>query len=307
MNVRVIRGRDGRISPSRPWLHISAKPAVCRAGEAPAIAAVAIVASGSTAATASATVTAGVFIGASTALACSAMAVAADSNSVGEFMDHGNWGTAAGTAAGGVVGGCIAYGYWQTQNSSCTPQLENGDLTDYLETNCFVARTLVKTEDGLKVIEEVKVGDYVFASDPESGESGYKKVLQTFVNETYETVDVTYEGETITTTPTHSFYVPNKGWTTAIDLRAGDILVTCNGEYVVEKVQHAILEDPITVYNIEVEDFHTYYVGKEVISAFILVHNSCKGVGDKGWEGDQTRRKTLNPFRLSVIVCRGNK
>ena len=117
-------------------------------GAAPAIAAVAMVASGSAAATASATVAAGVFIGASTALACSAMAAAADSNSVGDFMDHGNWGTVAGTATGGVIGGCVAYGYWQSQGSSCTPQLDNGRLDDCLDTQCFVAGTLVKTEDG---------------------------------------------------------------------------------------------------------------------------------------------------------------
>ena len=245
-------------------------------GAAPAIAAVAMVASGTAAATASATVAAGVFIGASTALACSAMAAAADSNSVGDFMDHGNLGTVVGTVAGGVVGGCVAYGYWQSQNTSCTPQLDNGGLDDCLGPECFVAGTQIKSENGSTAIEEIKVGDYVFAADPESGESGYKRVLQTFVNETYETVDVTFEGETITTTPTHPFYVPNKGWTNAIDLRAGDILVTCNGKYVVvEKVQHEILENPIEVYNFEVEDYHTYYVSAISNTEFVLVHNRC--------------------------------
>ena len=74
------------------------------------------------------------------------------------------------------------------------------------------------------------------------------------------------------TTPEHPFYVPVKGWTNAADLRAGDILVTVNGEYkVVEKIQHELLESPIQVYNFEVEDFHTYYVG----DSSILVHNAC--------------------------------
>ena len=58
----------------------------------------------------------------------------------------------------------------------------------------------------------------------------------------------------------------------ACKLRAGDILVTVNGKYViVEKVQHEILEKPVKVYNFEVEDFHTYFVG--IIS--LLVHNAC--------------------------------
>ena len=61
--------------------------------------------------------------------------------------------------------------------------------------------------------------------------------------------------------PSHPFYVPEKGWTSAIELRAGDILVTSNGEYVVvEKVQHEILETPVIVYIFEVEGYHTYYV-----------------------------------------------
>ena len=74
------------------------------------------------------------------------------------------------------------------------------------------------------------------------------------------------------TAPTHPFYVPKLGWTSAIKLRAGDILVLSNGEYVVvEAVQHEILESPIKVYNFEVEDFHTYFVGE----SSILVHNIC--------------------------------
>ena len=55
-------------------------------------------------------------------------------------------------------------------------------------------------------------------------------------------------------------------------MRAGDILVLQNGKYVViEKVQHEILDNPVTVYNFEVEDFHTYYVG----NSSVLVHNDC--------------------------------
>ena len=75
--------------------------------------------------------------------------------------------------------------------------------------------------------------------------------------------------------PHSTFYVSNKGWIGAVDLRAGDILVLQSGEYViVELVQHEILEAPIAVYNFEVEDFHTYYVGE----GSVLVHNMCGGL-----------------------------
>ena len=137
---------------------------------------------------------------------------------------------------------------------------------------CFIAGTPIMTSIGHVAIEAIEAGDLVWATNPETGETKLKEVVHTFVNETNELVHLTIGEETISATPTHPFYVPKKGWTSAIDLRAGDILVTVNGEYVVlEKVQHELLEYPVTVYNFEVEDFHTYHVGEQSL----LVHNKC--------------------------------
>ena len=101
-------------------------------------------------------------------------------------------------------------------------------------------------------------------------------------------------GEEIVTTPEHPFYVPKQGWTSAAALRAGDQLVALNGELViVEQVQHELLETPIKVYNFEVEDFHTYFVG----NAPVLVHNTCEKIGkQKGnapWS-NQAQNKQFN-------------
>ena len=138
---------------------------------------------------------------------------------------------------------------------------------------CFVEGTQIATGEGLVPIEDIQPGDLVWATDPDTGETALKPVVQTFRNETEEWIHVTVNGEEITCTPNHPFYSPVKGWTSAIDLRAGDILVMLNGEYVVvEQVQHELLESPVKVYNFEVEDFHTYYVGQTTI----LVHNDCK-------------------------------
>lgn len=149
------------------------------------------------------------------------------------------------------------------------------DITKGLDLSgglCFIAGTPVLTNDGLTAIEEIEVGDIVWASNPETGEVALKPVVQTFVNETQELVHIHVNGERITCTPEHPFYSPVLGWTNAIQLRAGDILVTVNGEYViVEQVQHELLESPIKVYNFEVEGFHTYYVG----TSSVLVHNAC--------------------------------
>ena len=138
---------------------------------------------------------------------------------------------------------------------------------------CFVAGTAVLTSEGLNAIENLKAGDMVWAENPETGEKALKEVVQTFVRESDELVHIVVAGKQITTTPEHPFYVPRKGWTGAAQLRAGDILVLSNGKYVtVEKVQHELLESPVTVYNFEVADFHTYYVGE----LSVLVHNACK-------------------------------
>ena len=106
-----------------------------------------------------------------------------------------------------------------------------------------------------------------------------------------ELVHIGVNGETISATPTHPFYVDKLGWTLARSLRAGDVLVLSNGELVtVEWVQHEILESPIKVYNFEVEDFHTYFVGE----CGVLVHNDCKSVeGGVGYDTFDDAKKAL--------------
>jgi hypothetical protein len=145
----------------------------------------------------------------------------------------------------------------------------SGGLTS---NQCFVAGTAILTSIGYVSIQNIEAGDWVWASDLETGETELKQVVQTFVNEATELVHLTVNGEEIISTMEHPFYSPVKGWTAACKLRAGDILVMLNGEYVVvEQVQHELLETPIAVYNFEVDGFHTYYVG----STSILVHNLC--------------------------------
>ena len=137
---------------------------------------------------------------------------------------------------------------------------------------CFIAGTAILISNGVKNIEEIQPGDCVWSWDETTGDVELKKVVETYVNETDELVHVFVNGEEIVTTPAHPFYSPVKGWTDAVHLRAGDILVLVNGEYaVVEKVQHEILEVSVTVYNFQVEDYHTYYV----TDVGILVHNEC--------------------------------
>ncbi len=145
-----------------------------------------------------------------------------------------------------------------------------------LDSACFIAGTLVLTADGYQNIEDVQVGDYVWAWDEETGDIALKQVVETYIREKADLVHIFAAGEEIVTTTEHPFYSPVQGWTAASDLRAGDVLLLVNGEYVVvEKVQHEQQECSVKVYNFQVEDFHTYYVG----SHGVLVHNSCTSNG----------------------------
>jgi len=139
---------------------------------------------------------------------------------------------------------------------------------------CFSGDTEVYTSDGLVCIEDVQVGDEVWAYNSETGETELKEVLNVWVKETDEILHVsTSDGETIDTTTNHPFYVEEKGWVAAGDLEVGDTLVTADGNEVeVTDLELEKLAEPIFVYNLEVEDFHTYFVGEYGV----LVHNICK-------------------------------
>lgn len=52
----------------------------------------------------------------------------------------------------------------------------------------------------------------------------YAEALQTFVNESFELVHIYVNGDGIVYTRTHPFYSPVRGRTSAVDLRAGDLL-----------------------------------------------------------------------------------
>ena len=63
------------------------------------------------------------------------------------------------------------------------------------------------------LVEEIEVGDRVLSEDETSGEVAVKTVTETYVNETDELVHIGVNGETISATPSHPFYVDKLGWT----------------------------------------------------------------------------------------------
>lgn len=149
----------------------------------------------------------------------------------------------------------------------------------------FTGDTLVSTADGLRAIEEIEAGDYVWSENTETGEKELKKVLSVSVTEAKALVHLTTEsGTVINTTENHPFYVEEKGWCAAEELETGDVLRTQDGDTeIVSKLEVEQLEEAVKVYNLEIEDSYTYYVSADEV----LVHNEChtakyEHLNDKG-------------------------
>ncbi|UMP02495.1 polymorphic toxin-type HINT domain-containing protein [Amycolatopsis sp. EV170708-02-1] len=165
--------------------------------------------------------------------------------------------------------------------------------------NSFVAGTLVLLAGGVtKPIEEVKVGDEVVATDPETGRTESQPVIATIVGEGQKnlvrlTVDV--DGPVgdrigaVIATDEHPFWSPGRAsWVDATDLKAGDNLRTEAGAVVtVVKVDRWEAQRQ-RVYNLTIDSLHTYHV--LVGETPVLVHNTnC-------WSSKSNKTSVENAF-----------
>ncbi|MCU6754651.1 Hint domain-containing protein, partial [Bovifimicola ammoniilytica] len=148
-----------------------------------------------------------------------------------------------------------------------------------LKSQCFAGDTLVSTEEGNRRIDEIKPGDKVLSYNTETGENELQEVKNVSVSKTDILVHIiTDDGRDIETTMFHPFYVKNVKnedgtgeWKAASNLKAGDELLSEDGNKVkVSEVKVEKLAEEITVYNLELDEVHTYYV-----AGGVLVHNMC--------------------------------
>ena len=137
---------------------------------------------------------------------------------------------------------------------------------------CFPAGTLIQTEHGTKPIEEIQIGDLVWAYDEDTDTTALQPVVDIMENETDHTISLYTETEVIETTATHPFYTQD-GWKDASELQTGDQIKTQNHENI-EIKDTKFNYEPKKVYNFTVGNFHTYFVG---LRAW-LVHNAKKCV-----------------------------
>jgi hypothetical protein len=159
---------------------------------------------------------------------------------------------------------------------------------------CFPAGTLVAVKDGFKNIEDIHPGEEVWAWSEKEQETALKKVTRIIESETDILVRLQIANELIETTPTHPFYSEGE-WISAGAIEVGDRVLLLNGETEIVTSVNFIIENSdfddgeidfsrpgapdaidvlqnrkkIKVFNFEVEDYETFYVGKYKV----LVHN----------------------------------
>jgi hypothetical protein len=87
---------------------------------------------------------------------------------------------------------------------------------------CFIKGTRVQTQQGLKRIEDIKVGDYVLSSPEDgTGKPEYKRVVNTFVHSDKTITSIGYykegsnQARVLKATGNHPFWVEGLGWTRA--------------------------------------------------------------------------------------------
>jgi hypothetical protein len=147
---------------------------------------------------------------------------------------------------------------------------------------CFVAGTLVLTSNGLLPIEQVHAGETVWARDEFTRVEGWRPVLQTFVTHPTElwhvSIDANADGiedEAISGTGEHPFWVEEREeFVPARELQAGWHLSLADSKappvcIVRLERERAPPGQLFTTYNFEVDEFHTYFVGR----SGVWVHN----------------------------------
>jgi len=158
---------------------------------------------------------------------------------------------------------------------------------------CFAAGTLVWTDKGVVPIEQIKVGDWVLSHPenvkpsevhrvPRDFKFAYRQVTRTFVHEDKLVSNLTAWDmandieETIKVTPNHPVFEQYRGWIPVDQLKFGRVVKNRGLADLMVKDQQPT-QERMRVFNIEVDEFHTYCVGK----LGVWVHNKSNNLVEK--------------------------
>lgn len=165
-------------------------------------------------------------------------------------------------------------------SSTFTLQMNSGDvtraeaywLTDDMGTPCFLAGTKVLMADGsYKNIEDIKTGDKVVSFDEVNNRATVGIVSMFFEHPAFEMGEYyLLVNKVLRVTPGHLIYVENSGWTSADDIKIGDVLFGLENDCRVFSIEKVF--DKETTYDFMVDGYHNFFV--LVGSCNVLVHNA---------------------------------
>jgi hypothetical protein len=251
------------------------------------------------------------------------MVVTAGAGSVGTCAGRATYGSVAFYAAKGIQvanTASNAYGTYQSagetseawQRGDVYGVVTNGAFTllgalgtvgdiKALGKACFAAGTPLLTPDGSRPIEELQVGDWVLSrheNDPE-GHVEARRVLTVF--QTYSPLlDLHVGGQIIRTTAEHPFWVVGRGWVAAQQLMCGDRLLGAGLESTAVTSVHGA-EDSAPVYNVEIDEYHTYWVGRDLWGFVAWAHNTDCPVGPVNLNSNEAKSE----FGIYEITVNG--
>jgi hypothetical protein len=154
-----------------------------------------------------------------------------------------------------------------------------------LSQSCFTGEMLIEAEFGLKRADAIEEGDLLWSRDERDpdGPVSLKVVLARFVR-LGRIWHLHLAGGLVRTTGEHPFHERRKGWVAASLLEPGDELATRSGGWVrVEEVYDT--GEWERVYNWEIADFHTFFVGGEDWGFSVWSHNSGGSCANKARAG----------------------
>lgn len=191
----------------------------------------------------------------------------------------------------GIPAGRGTYPFYVFFTDICAFNNSTTAFTSYLETyrspvrgdvyqctvqgTCFAKGTKILTPDGYKNIEDLKVNDFVY---------GYDKKLDLYPCKILDFYDHNKEpqpvfqvtldnGKVLNVTKSHPFLNPQGDFTFLKDLNVGDYVVSFKNKSI--KILDIKFIGFDVVYNLEVEDLHTY------IAEDIFVHNGGASRGPR--------------------------
>jgi hypothetical protein len=140
-----------------------------------------------------------------------------------------------------------------------------------VQISCFAGKTLVWTNTGPCPIEKICPGDHVLSQHATTGELAFKAVEAVTKRTPSPMIRISVAGEEILATRGHPFWVVGQRWKMAKHLQSGDLLHTVSGPVVVEQVEQLPAPEAWydCAYNLQVDGFHTYFVGENRM----LVHH----------------------------------